>query len=351
MKRYIYLLVICLLPLQAQNRWEKLVDLSGMWKFELGDDTAWIDPQYDDRRWDKIYVPSSWEDEGFPGYDGFAWYRLSFRLEENELPQKGTVYLRLGFIDDCDEVYLNGNFINGSGTFPPDIQTAYNVDRIYAVNREFLNPGGENVLAVRVFDTHLDGGILRGRIGLYRDRAELIPDMDLSGRWLFSIGDFSQWSEPRYDDSNWDTIAVPGFWEGQGYQNYDGFGWYRLRFNIDPALRNERLILVLGKIDDFDEVYLNGERIGRTGNMPDGWNDADLGNTYREDRVYVLPKEAIRHNAENVLAVRVYDGYLDGGIYEGPIGIITRDHYLAWRERSGKKVSIFERLFDVFHHD
>ncbi len=33
---------------------------------------------FDDSKWDKITVPSSWENQGFRGYNGYAWYRVSF---------------------------------------------------------------------------------------------------------------------------------------------------------------------------------------------------------------------------------------------------------------------------------
>ena len=57
---------------------EKFVDLRGMWKFSIGDKATWKDVYFDDSRWDEIFVPSPWEEEGFEGYDGFAWYRIEF---------------------------------------------------------------------------------------------------------------------------------------------------------------------------------------------------------------------------------------------------------------------------------
>ncbi|MEJ2495328.1 MAG: hypothetical protein P8Y79_13480 [Ignavibacteriaceae bacterium] len=37
---------------------------------------------------------------------------------------------------------------------------------------------------------------------------------------------------------------------------------------------------------------------------------------------------------ENVISVRVYDGMVDGGIYDGPIGLITQEEYTAyWKNR------------------
>ena len=39
----------------------QLLELSGNWKFELGDDVRWSDPAFDDSKWDRIHVPSPWE--------------------------------------------------------------------------------------------------------------------------------------------------------------------------------------------------------------------------------------------------------------------------------------------------
>ena len=60
---------------------EKLIlDLSGRWKFSLGDDMNWKEERFNDNNWEKVNVPSSWENQGFHGYDGYAWYRTSFKL-------------------------------------------------------------------------------------------------------------------------------------------------------------------------------------------------------------------------------------------------------------------------------
>ncbi|HEX9250992.1 MAG TPA: hypothetical protein VF870_02065, partial [Ignavibacteriaceae bacterium] len=104
---------------QHKDEKEKLVlDLSGRWKFSLGDDQRWKDVRYDDRNWEKIYAPSSWENQGFHGYDGYAWYRNSFKLT-SDLKTK-DFYLVLGFVDDVDQTFINGNLIGVSGGFPPD---------------------------------------------------------------------------------------------------------------------------------------------------------------------------------------------------------------------------------------
>jgi sialate O-acetylesterase len=141
-------------------------------------------------------------------------------------------------------------------------------------------------------------------------------------------------------------MNVPSYWESQGYKDYDGFAWYRVRFRLPADLQDRRVILLLGKIDDFDETYLNGHKIGHTGTMESRSKDIPGSEAYQQLRAYILPPDDINRNGENVLAVRVYDGYRDGGIYAGPIGIVTQEKYVKWNNRKQhQKENFLEWLF------
>ena len=105
----------------AINEWDKVIDLEGRWKFSIGDDSLWANPKYDDDGWEGVIAPSSWENEGYHGYNGYAWYRKHFNVRSKYKNQ--TLNLHLGTIDDVDEVYINGNLIGFSGSFPPHYET------------------------------------------------------------------------------------------------------------------------------------------------------------------------------------------------------------------------------------
>lgn len=68
------------------NEWEKVVNLRGYWKFTIGDDMKWAEPNYPDNNWEKIKVPASWESQGFHGYNGYAWYRTDLKVNGNLRP-------------------------------------------------------------------------------------------------------------------------------------------------------------------------------------------------------------------------------------------------------------------------
>jgi len=139
-------------------------------------------------------------------------------------------------------------------------------------------------------------------------------NIELPKVWRFQTGDNPDYSKPDYDDQTWNAINVENFWESQGYANYDGIAWYRTKIVIPISFkeRNEKfkyMLVQLGRIDDGDDTYFNGVRIG-------GQNSWDL---YRS---YLIPTDLIKWDKENVLAIRVNDIIGNGGMYGGPNKIV-----------------------------
>ena len=346
--RFLIIICFCLLPVRGLcDDWNVFVDLRGQWKFELGDDMKWSDQKFDDGKWAEIFVPSPWEDEGYAGYDGYAWYRKHFRVPE---VKHKALYLLLGSIDDVDEVYVNGHFVGFSGSFPPDFYTSYERHRVYWLPVEYLNQSGDNVIAVRIYDIQLVGGIVSGRIGIFEPKDFLWPDAAFPAVWKFKTGDDKRWKDPKTDDGSWQSVHVPSFWETQGFKNYNGFGWYMVSFRVPEELKGQRLVLLLGKIDDIDEAYINGELVGKTGRIYERVNRMSFDDEYLQQRAYPIPSDLLNPDGDNVLAVRVYDTFLHGGIYDGPVGLITRDRYTSWRKTQKKAKGdfwdFFNSLFD-----
>ena len=306
-----------------------LVDLNDEWRFATGDDPSRALPDFDDSSWRNIKVPSQWENRGVKNYDGFAWYRHSFSIDSSVTNQ--PVFAFLGQIDDVDEVFVNGHRIGGTGAFPPEYDTAWNRWRIYRIPEGVLQIGPDNVIAVRVYDEKMGGGIIRGNIGLFT--TDLIqPLVSLDGYWKFKTGDHLDWKEPEFDDSEFESIQVPAAWESEGYQDYNGFAWYRKSFGPVPVNRSEEMVLLLGKIDDTDEVYLNGELIGQTGSPKNGKEkDSKYDSYHRIVREYHFSSSLLR--PENQISVRVHDSQGNGGIYSGPVGIMTLESYNQFQEQ------------------
>ncbi len=339
----VVLLMASILPDASAQEWRTALNLKGRWGFMLGDDMKWANPNFRDSDWDEIRVPGAWEDQGYPGYDGYAWYRKRFTLDEDL--RDVQLYLRVGYVDDASEVYLNGHLVGFEGQFPPEYITAYNIARAYLVPQQYLNYGGDNLIAVRVYDQRLGGGITQGSVGLFELRDPLEPDYNLAGVWKFRIGDNASWASPETRDEQWEELIVPGFWETQGHRNYDGFAWYRTTVEVPRDLAGKDLVLLLGRIDDLDETYLNGKLLGRTGRMRKSWRPDDKGDDYARLRGYVIPRDLVVSGRVNTLAVRVLDVYMHGGIYDGPVGLVTRRKFRDWERDNEHRWNFFD-LFD-----
>jgi hypothetical protein len=325
------------------DNFEKIVNLEGKWKFSIGDDSLWANLKFNDVNWKEILVPSTWENEGYHGYNGYAWYRKHFNVRSKY--KNYTLYVHIGWIDDVDEVYINGNLVGFTGSFPPEYKTAYNLFRSYPIPSSFLNYDGDNVISVRVYDSELGGGLVQGDVGIFTDAFPVKKEIELEGEWKFSNGDDFTWSGYDFNDNDWSKIIVPGNWNSKKSYDYDGYAWYRKNIVIPSSLKNKKLILLLGKIDDVDQTYLNGKQIGNTGDFSLLPEDYYQNGKYRELRGYYIPKDLIRHDQQNVIAVRIYDGFNIGGIYEGPVGVVTQESYRKYWELQKEGKNIFEELF------
>lgn len=330
--------------LAAAQEWREALSLAGKWKFEIGDVSSYRERHFDDSGWERIDVPGAWENHGFPGYDGYAWYRKIFPTPAQA--RERLLYLRLGRIDDADETYVNGKLVGYQGGFPPQYVTAYNDSRNYLLPAEFLDPSGENVIAIRVYDDELAGGIIEGDIGIFYQPDQIQLSLALNGPWKLKLGDDRNYARPDWDDSAWQQVFVPSYWDSYGHKEYDGIGWYRTRFRLPQNLENEKLILFLGRIDDVDQVYLNGKLLGKTGPWPNqpiyrGFYD----DYYLQERAYFIPASLLLPGQDNVLALRVFDAMVHGGIWDGPVGLATRQQYMSWQKRRSSTQNFFFEIF------
>ena len=140
-----------------------------------------------------------------------------------------------------------------------------------------------------------------------------VPELSVTvGRWHFQKGDDAAWKTPGFDDNSWQSVTLPDTWEHHSdYTNDNVYGWFRRRIEIPGECKGKDFDLLLGKIDDVDEAFLNGERIGGTGSFP-----PDFRTAYDTSRRYHIPASLVHGDGSDVLAVRVFDGDGSGGIYD-----------------------------------
>ncbi|MEM9885897.1 MAG: sialate O-acetylesterase [Bacteroidota bacterium] len=118
------------------------------------------------------------------------------------------------------------------------------------------------------------------------------------------------WAAENYDDKEWKNMELPNLWEGQGLSGLDGIVWYRKQITLTPAEARDGLTLHLGRIDDSDWTWVNGNKVG------------EMEQKYNADRVYEVAAKYLKAG-ENVIAVRVDDTGGGGGMYGDEEGQIS----------------------------
>ena len=132
----------------------------------------------------------------------------------------------------------------------------------------------------------------------------------LNGQHKFSPGDNLRWASVEYDDSHWQLIKVPASWQSQRVKSKHGMGWYRIYVFIPTDFKQSiQPALFLGRIGDADEVFFNGIKIGSEGIVGDNFVEATL-----VERLYKIPKNIVKFGQENLIAIRIMNTYLRGGI-------------------------------------
>lgn len=143
--------------------------LDSGWRFIIGDDACFSDPDYDDSAFRPIDLPHDWDTETEPdrnaasgaggGYEagGIGWYRLHFTPPEGFRKLRDYLYFEGIYMDAS--VWLNGEKIGRHGYG----YTSFRLDCGSALRE------GENVIAVRVDNSHLPNSRWYSGSGIYRD--------------------------------------------------------------------------------------------------------------------------------------------------------------------------------------
>ena len=143
-------------------------DFNFSWRFTLGDEQAWAQPEFDDRGWRTLHLPHDWSIEGefspehpagvwggaLPG--GIGWYRKHFAT-----PAGKCTLLEFDGVYMNSTVYVNGHEVgnrpNGYSSF------------CYDVTQWLRRDGGDNVVAVRVDNSQQPNSRWYSGSGIYRN--------------------------------------------------------------------------------------------------------------------------------------------------------------------------------------
>jgi hypothetical protein len=144
--------------------------------------------------------------------------------------------------------------------------------------------------------------------------------IDLTGAWLYTpdavkpdLG--AKIASGDIDAVRWVQVPLPSREVGGDGKLRDRVGefWYRRTFEVHASWDNDLdLAVIVGAIDDFDTIWVNGHRVGSTGiSRPHFWETP---------RRYLVPASAVRRDGLNSVLIKVFNGSGLGGV-SGPIAI------------------------------
>jgi hypothetical protein len=146
----------------------------------------------------------------------------------------------------------------------------------------------------------------RKTIELHRDEWQFQPDPTVTG---LTDG----WYQPDFDDSHWARIRIDRHWEGQGYPDLDHWAWYRTKINLPANWDSSTTYLNVTGIDDYADIYLNGEKVASVGDIEKQETAFDL-------RRSIDISAHAKANEQIQISIAVYDWFGAGGIFR-PISI------------------------------
>jgi hypothetical protein len=144
-----------------------MATLPGPWRFHAGDDPRWSNATFDDSSWSLLVTGKSWSQQGYSGYAGVAWYRLSVPLP----PHPGALALDFPYVENSCQVFANGLLIGQIGALPPRPAFYIQHDSMFSISADAVSDRRPLQLAVRVWldpvyaDSSSGGLITVPRIG------------------------------------------------------------------------------------------------------------------------------------------------------------------------------------------
>lgn len=132
----------------------------------------WAESDFNDAAWGNMPVPSFYENNVLPDYDGTVWYRKEFTLA-NAPTQDGVFEF---VVDDDDITWVNGVKVG-------EMQ-GYTKERKYTIPASLFRKG-RNVITIRSFDGAGGGGIYAPDNIAIKIGTQTIS---LAGTWKYTVG-------------------------------------------------------------------------------------------------------------------------------------------------------------------
>lgn len=167
-----WLLLLIVLPLET---YAEGLDLTGSpFRFFIGDNTEYADPNYDDTSWAEypIVLAGGWTERGAKLDDRIFWQRVSF--EGSALTGVVSPALHIGVLQAGNIFFLNGvEFARVAMLDPPYAGLVSDnnmpLPRTFAIPPDLVNHHGKNVLAIRSARNGLENTFLSGPVEIIEE--------------------------------------------------------------------------------------------------------------------------------------------------------------------------------------
>lgn len=184
MANRLIVLAICLVTSSTMTQaapTRTVLNFDADWKFSLTDPANGMMPKLDDSAWRSLDVPHDWSIEGpfGPQYGsgngyapgGIGWYRKHFRVDGAEGKR---VTIQFDGVYDHSLVWVNGQLVGGR----PYGYISFECDLT-----PYINPKGENLVAVRVDHSRYADSRWYTGSGIYRHVHLTLTDLLHIGQW------------------------------------------------------------------------------------------------------------------------------------------------------------------------
>ncbi|WP_251359181.1 diguanylate cyclase [Kangiella sp. TOML190] len=130
------------------------------------------------------------------------------------------------------------------------------------------------------------------------------------------------------------SVTLPEKIEKQ-FPDFDGYIFYRNQFQISEDLSKQSLGVYIKHLRDSDEFYINGIKVGTTGQLPNDFKKATLYSRY-----YFIPGHLLQTNSLNTIEIKVFNHARFGGIINQAPTLDTAES-LAHRMRTPDSSMMF----------
>jgi len=218
-------------------------------EYDVGLKGNWSAGDVDDSSWKPVEIPGGFSELGVPDTPALVWFRREITLPDPVPP--GRAVLALGSVERMDTAYINGTWAGASAWVENP--------RMYFVPEGVLKPGN-NVLAIRVLKTKVEGGFL-GK----PDELHLIlgdkTSIPLAGEWKGKLSVDARPPHPLpIGYENWPVIPsvlYQGMLAPIAPLSITGALWYQGEQNSDRGFQYRKILPAM--IADWRRLFAQGD--------------------------------------------------------------------------------------------